>query len=154
LANLPEQPLGLYIQNLQTGAADPLTGPLMVRNASVSNDGRKVAILNPEGKLQLYATAGGPPRTIGAEEPLAPIRWSKDDQWLYVLHLRSSVQSSALVSRLHVVTGEIHPWKVLKPADKNGVNSITGVAIADDEESYVYSYRRVMSELYLAEGWK
>ena len=154
LANLPHQPLGLYIQNLQTGTAKPLTGPLMVRNASVSNDGSTVAILNPEGKLLLYATTGGPPRTIASDEPLAPIRWSKDDQWLYVVHLRSSVQSSALVSRLRIATGEIHPWKVLRPADTNGVNSITGVAIADDEKSYVYSYRRVLSDLYLAEGWK
>lgn len=154
LANLPNQPLGLYIQNLQTGAANPLTGPLMVRNASVSNDGSTVAILNPEGKLLLYATTGGSPRTIASDEPLAPIRWSKADQWLYVLHLRSSVQSSALVSRLNIATGEIHPWKMLKPADTNGVNSITGLAIADDEVSYVYSYRRVRSDLYLAEGWK
>jgi hypothetical protein len=154
LANLPDRPLGLYIQNLQTGTANPLTGPVMVRNASVSKDGSTVAILNPEGKLMLYATSGGPPRTIAADEPLAPIRWSKDDQWLYVLHLRSSVQSSALVSRLNIASGEIHAWRVLKPVDKNGVNSITGVAIADDEESYVYSYRRVLSELYLAEGWK
>jgi hypothetical protein len=154
LANPPDRPLALYIQNLQTGTTNPLTGPLMVRNASVSKDGSTVAILNPEGKLVLYATTGGPPRTIASDEPLAPIRWSKDDQWLYVLHLRSSVQASALVSRLRIATGEIYPWRVLKPADKNGVNSITGVAIADDEESYVYSYRRVLSELYLAEGWK
>jgi len=154
LANLPEQPLGLYIQNLQTGTANLLAGPLMVRNASVSKDGSTVAILNPEGKLLLYATTGGPPRTIASDEPPAPIRWSYDDQWLYVIHLRSSVQSSALVSRLRIATGEIQPWKVLKPADTTGVNSITGVAIADDEKSYVYSYRRVLSDLYLAEGWK
>jgi len=154
LANLPKQPLGLFIQNLQTGTTSPLTGPVMVRNASVSEDGSTVAILNPEGKLLLYATTGGPPRTIASDEPLAPIRWSKDGQWLYVIHLRSSVQSSAQVSRLRIATGEIHPWKVLRPADTTGVNSITGVTIADDEKSYVYSYRRVLSDLYLAEGWK
>jgi len=154
LANLPQQPLGLFIQDLQTGATNPLTGPVMVRNASVSEDGSTVAILNPEGKLLLYATSGGPPRAIASKEPLAPIRWSKDGQWLYVMHLRSSVQSSAQVSRLRIATGEIHPWKVLRPADTTGVNSITGMAIADDEKSYVYSYRRVLSDLYLAEGWK
>jgi DNA-binding winged helix-turn-helix (wHTH) protein/Tol biopolymer transport system component len=154
LANLPQQPLGLFIQNVQTGTANPLTGPVMVRNASVSEDGNTVAILNPEGKLLLYATTGGSPRTIASNEPLAPIRWSKDGQWLYVIHLRSSVQSSAQVSRLRIATGEIHSWKVLRPADTTGVNSITGVTIADDEKSYVYSYRRVLSDLYLAEGWK
>src|SRR5262249_8899799 len=74
LDTLPQQPLGLFIQSLETGMANPLTGPMMVRNASVSEDGSTVAILNPEGKLLLYATTGGQPRTIASKEPLAPIR--------------------------------------------------------------------------------
>jgi len=154
LANLPQQPLHLYVQTVQTGKAVPLTDPLMVRNASASPDGESVAVLNPEGKLLLYSTRGRAPREILTAEPLAPVRWSKDGRWLYVMHLRASVQSAAQVSRLRVATGELRPWKVLRPVDSVGVNSITGVAIADDEESYVYSYRRVLSDLHLAEGWK
>jgi hypothetical protein len=42
----------------------------------------------------------------------------------------------------------------LTPRDPTGVNAVTGVAIASDEQSYVYSYRRVLSELYVAEGWR
>jgi hypothetical protein len=154
LANVPQQPLRLYVQTVETGKIFPLTGPLMVRNASASADGNSVAVLNPDGKLLLYATHGGPAREIPSEEPLAPIRWSKDGEWLYVMHLRSSVQSSAQVSRLRVTTGEMRPWKVLHPTDSVGVNSITGLTIADDGVSYVYSYRRVLSDLHLAEGWK
>jgi DNA-binding winged helix-turn-helix (wHTH) protein len=154
LANLPQQPLRLYIQTLETGKATPLTGPLMVRNAAASPDGSSVAVLNPEGKLLIYAASGGPPREISSDEPLAPIRWSKDGEWLYVLHLHSNVQASAQVSRLRISTGEIRPWKLLRPADRIGVNSITGLTIADDEMSYVYSYRRVLSDLHLVEGWK
>jgi hypothetical protein len=154
LANLPQQPLRLYVQTVQAGKAIPLTDPLMVRNASASPDGDSVAVLNPEGKLLLYSTRGRAPQEIPSAEPLAPVRWSRDGQWLYVMHLRASVQSAAQVSRLRIASGEMLPWKVLRPADTVGVNSITGVAIADDEESYVYSYRRVLSDLHLAEGWK
>ena len=154
LANLPQQPLCLYVETVQTGKAVPLTAPLMVRNASASPDGDSVAVLSPEGKLLLYSTRGRAPREIPASEPLAPVRWSRDGQWLYVMHLRASVQSAAQVSRLRVASGEVRPWKVLRPTDPVGVNSITGVAIAGDEESYVYSYRRVLSDLHLAEGWK
>jgi hypothetical protein len=154
LANLPQQPLHLYVQTVQTGKAVPLSDPLMVRNASASPDGDLVAVLYPEGKLVLFSTRGRPPREIPSAEPLAPVRWSRDGQWLYVMHLRASVQSAAQVSRLRVASGEMYPWKVLRPADPVGVNSITGVAIADDEESYVYSYRRVLSDLHIAEGWK
>jgi hypothetical protein len=154
LANLPQQPLRLYVQTVQTGKAVPLTDSLMVRNASASPDGDSVAVLDPDGKLLLYSTSGRALREIPSAEPLAPVRWSGDGQWLYVMHLRASVQSAAQVSRLRIATGEVLPWKVLRPADTVGVNSITGVAIADDEESYAYSYRRVLSDLHLAEGWK
>ena len=58
------------------------------------------------------------------------------------------------MSRLHVATGRIELWKKIAPRDPIGVNSITGVVIADDEQSYAYSYRRVLSELFVAEGWK
>jgi DNA-binding winged helix-turn-helix (wHTH) protein len=154
LASLPRQPLRLYIQRIKTGESTPLTGPLMVRNASASADHRSVAILTPEGNLLIYPTSGGPPRQIPSTEPLAPIRWSKDGKWLFVMHLRTSLQSSAQVSRLRVATGEIRPWKILRPTDTVGVNAITGLTIADDEKSYVYSYRRVLSDLYIAQGWK
>jgi hypothetical protein len=154
LANLPQQPLRLYVQTVETGKAIPLTDPLMVRNASASPDGDSVAVLNPEGKLLLYSTRGRAPREIPTAEPLAPVRWSRDGRWLYVMHLRASVQSAAQVSRLRIAGDEVRPWKLLRPADPVGVNSITGVAIADDEESYVYSYRRVLSDLHVAEGWR
>ena len=133
---------------------NPLTPPLMGRDVAISPDGDEVALLTPEGKLTLYPTGGGEPRVIPSDEPLAPIRWSSDTEWLYVMHLRASVQSAAQVSRLRITTGEIFPWKVLRPQDTVGVNSITGLAIADDDRSYVYSYRRVLSDLYLADGWK
>jgi DNA-binding winged helix-turn-helix (wHTH) protein len=153
LANLPQQPLRLYVQSVQTGKATPLTEPLMVRNAAAAPDGRSVAVLKPDGKLLVYRTGGGTVREF-PQEPLAPIRWSNDGEWLFVMHLRSSVQSSCQVSRLRIATGELLPWKTLQPADMTGVNSITGVTIADDENSYVYSYRRVLSDLYLVEGWR
>jgi DNA-binding winged helix-turn-helix (wHTH) protein len=154
LANFPGQPLRLFLQSVSSGETTPLTGALMVRNASVSPDDGLVALLDPKGRLMLYQTNGGPPRELPSAEPLAPVRWSKDGQWLYVMHLRASVQASAQVSRLRVLTGELRPWKLLTPVDVTGVNSITGLTIADDEKSYVYSYRRVLSELYVAEGWK
>ncbi len=154
LANRPKQPLQLYIQDAESGKAEALTGPMMVRNASASPDGQSVAVLTPEGVLEIYETAGHQKREIASNEPLAPIRWSNDGRWLYVMHLAASVQSSARISRLDASTGQLSPWKLLKPSDTIGVNAITGVSIADDERSYVYSYRRVLSELYLAEGWR
>jgi hypothetical protein len=32
------------------------------------------------------------------------------------------------------------------------VNSVTGIVLAGDETHYAFSYRRILSELYLVEG--
>jgi Tol biopolymer transport system component len=153
LAGRPGQALGLYVQTID-GRISPLTGPMMVRNAAVSPDGAFAAVLTPEGLLTIYPVAGGQPRVIPYEESLAPVRWSRDGESLFVQHLRSSAQSACDVSQLRVATGELRLWKRLKPADIIGVNAITGVVIADDEVSYAYSYRRILSDLFVAEGWK
>ena len=127
---------------------------MMVRNVAISRDGGQVALLTSEGKLALYPATPGEPRTLPSTEPLAPICWSRDGQWLFVQHLRSSSDVTAIISRVNVRSGETLLWKTLTPSDPMGVNSITGVAISSDEQSYVYSYRRALSDLYLAEGLK
>jgi DNA-binding winged helix-turn-helix (wHTH) protein len=154
LANPPGQPLGLYVQTIADGKAVPLAVPMTVRNSAIAPDGSQVAVLTPEGRLTIYPTAGGAARVIPSSEPLAPVRWTRDGQWLFVQHLRASVQTACDVSRVRIATGEIELWKRIKPSDPTGVNSITGVVIAGDEESYAYSYRRVLSDLFIAEGWK
>jgi DNA-binding winged helix-turn-helix (wHTH) protein len=154
LGNEPGHPLRLYVQSIASGQAEALTPPLMVRNVAISPDCSQIAWLTPEGELALYSTERRSVQVIPSTEPLAPLRWSRDGTWLYVQHLRSRTQSSADVSRIHPSSGALHPWKHLTPRDPTGVNAVTGVAIASDEQSYVYSYRRVLSELYVAEGWR
>jgi hypothetical protein len=52
------------------------------------------------------------------------------------------------------VTGKRTLWKQISPADPAGVDAIQGIAITPDEKSFVYSYRRRLSDLYLVEGLK
>jgi len=144
--------LRLYIQEIESGALTALTKPMMVRNVAISPDGASIAALTSEGKLAIYPATPGDPLMLPFTEPLAPLRWSSDGQWLFVQHLRSSADVIAIISRLNIRSGELRLWKKLTPADPMGVNSITGVAISPSEQSYIYSYRRVLSELYLAEG--
>jgi len=154
LAAYRNEPLKLYVHPLRGGKTFPLTGPLMVRNVAIDPFGKTVAALTPEGKLALYSVPSGGCVYLPSDGPLAPIRWSRDGVWLFVQHLGVPNSSSAEVSKIRIDTGEIRHWKTLAPADPIGVNSITGIAIADDERSYVYSYRRVLSGLYVASGWE
>jgi eukaryotic-like serine/threonine-protein kinase len=149
------KPLSLYVQPL-TGSAPPaaLAAESMVRNTAISPDGTRVAVLLPDGRLVLYSTSGGRPITIPAAEPLAPIHWSRDGEWLFVQHLRSYREVPTRVSKVNIRSGLIQPWREFAPADRIGVHSVTGIVISDDERSYVYSYRRFQSELYIASGWR
>ena len=45
-------------------------------------------------------------------------------------------------------------WKEITPPDAAGVVAIPRVLMTPDGKSYVYNYRRKLSELYLAEGLK
>jgi DNA-binding winged helix-turn-helix (wHTH) protein/Tol biopolymer transport system component len=154
LGNAPGQPLQMFIQSVKTGQRVPLTKPMMVRNVAIAPDGRRIAALTPEGKLALFEGPSQEPRLLPFDEPLAPLRWSRDGRWLFVQNLRRQTELPAVVMKLAADSGRLVPWKSLIPADPMGVNAVTGVAITDDEQTYVYSYRRVLSDLYVAEGWR
>jgi hypothetical protein len=126
----------------------------MVRNVAIAPDGKTVAALTPEGKLALFRVPSGQPTYLPSDGPLAPIRWSSDGEWLFVQHLRQQNSSTTEVSKVRVATGVMRHWRTIAAADPIGVNSITGIVISDDERSYAYSYRRVLSVLYVASGWR
>ena len=154
LAARPGEPLKLYVRPLRGTKSVPITGPLMVRNVAIAPDGKTVAALTPEGKLALFRVPSGEPTYLPSDGPLAPIRWSSDGEWLFVQHLRQQNSSTAEVSKVRVATGDMRHWRTIAAADPIGVNSITGIVISDDERSYAYSYRRVLSVLYVASGWR
>ncbi len=153
LANQPKQGLRLYVQSVEDSKAIPISPEMMVRNAAISADGAQVAILSAANRLLIYPTTRGDPKEVAAADFMAPLRWSDDGQWIFAQRLRNYTELPALIFRVHTRTGERRLWKEITPSDPMGVNSVTGVSIAGDERSYVYSYRRVLSELYLVDGW-
>jgi DNA-binding winged helix-turn-helix (wHTH) protein len=153
LASQPQKGLRLYVQQLDTGAVSTISGEMMVRNTAISPDGNRVAVLTPEQQLTIYPAAGGAPEVVPSTEPLAPLRWSAHGDWLYVQHLRGYSDLPARISQVRISGGALKPWKEITPADRMGVTSVTGVVIAPDEQSYIYSFRRQLSELYVVEGW-
>jgi hypothetical protein len=51
-----------------------------------------------------------------------------------------------------VVSGRRRLWKQLAPPDLSGVYSINEVEMTPTGDAYFYSYRRFVSELYVATG--
>jgi DNA-binding winged helix-turn-helix (wHTH) protein/WD40 repeat protein len=155
LASRPQHGLRLYTHNPDGSSVVAISPEMTIRNAAISPKGDLVAVLSPNNELVLYDTSGRrEPRILPTAEPLAPLRWTADGISIVVQHLRRASDNSAQLSRVDVSTGHLTPWKKLQPPDPLGVNSITGVALAEDCESYVYSYRRALSELFVVDGWR
>lgn len=149
LANEPGQPLRLFVVPL-SGKPFPITPPLVVRNVAIAPDGNRIALLPADGKLAIYPTSKeGSAEIVPTTEALAPILWSEGDV-LYVQHLGAYTQIPMQISRLHLKTGRVEPWRKISPPDALGVNSITKVMLSQDTRTLVFNYRRVLSELFLA----
>jgi Tol biopolymer transport system component len=118
----------------------------------ISPDGKVAAVVGPDKRRYLYPLAGGEPSPIpGIEEDETPIGWTASGQYLYV-YKRGLYP--ARIFRLDIATGKRDLWKELTPPDSAGISNVAPPAIAADGKTYAYSYNRILSDLFLAEGVK
>jgi hypothetical protein len=150
LASRPGESLHLYRHHINGRGVRQLSPPLMTRNAAISPEGQDVAVLTGEGQLVIYPTQAGSSRVIATAEKLAPVHWGHNGK-LYVQHMGRYTDIPARVSRLDLTTRRLEPWREFGPADRVGINNVTRIVIAADERSCAYNYRRVLSDLFLAE---
>ena len=81
-----------------------------------------------------------------------PIRFSPDARALYVL-VRGEGPAS-VIDRIDLATGERAAWSEVGPPGAVGSLGIPRVLLSADGESYVYTYVRLLDELYLVDGLK
>jgi Tol biopolymer transport system component len=148
---LPGGSLRSYVQDLRGGAPSALT-PENTWVLSISPDGEWAAAIGPDQGVSLWPVAGGRPRPVPSSQPGdRPVAWSADGRWLWVFH-RGEVPAE--VSRLEMATGRRELWRTLKPPDSTGVYCINDFKVTRDGRAYFYSYKRVLSQLYMANGLK
>jgi Tol biopolymer transport system component len=151
--NEPGRGIRMFIQDLAGGKPRAITpeGVSAVRTYNpVSPDGKSIAAFGSDGRLALYPTEPGEPRELpglGPEE--WPIGWTADGRAVYVMRPSGSPGRIDLVD---VQTGRRTLWKQFQPPDPAGVQQIGPAVIASDGSSFVYSYRRVLDDLYVATG--
>jgi Tol biopolymer transport system component len=117
---------------------------------AVSPDGRRAVAIDPEGVPRLYPLEAGEPIAIpGVTANDAPLRWTPDGRSIYVV---LGGEMPARVEIVDIATGQRRLWRELTPPDPTGVPTVGPVALSSDGLSYVYSYRRLLSDLFVAEG--
>jgi serine/threonine protein kinase len=146
----------LYVQAISGGTPVAIS-PEGIRGSieglgigPVSPDGRFVPAWSPDGKLRLYPTSPGDSLPVsGVADGEFPIQWSPDGKSLYV---KGPGELPARVFRVDPVSGERELWKQFAPSDPAGVVVVQGVVMTPDAAAYAYTYVRMLSDLYVAEG--
>jgi hypothetical protein len=116
----------------------------------MSPDGGFTAAIGPDGKPWLYPLKEGDPVPIpGADVGESAVAWSANGKFLYLFRRNTS---PPVIDRLELGTRRRTLWKELAPADPAGLLGFWAVQLAPDGEAYAYSFWRLLSDLYLAEG--
>jgi DNA-binding winged helix-turn-helix (wHTH) protein len=151
-ASQPGHGIRMYVYPLDGSRPRAIEPELFLRSGVISSDGQMIAGADLKGNLLVVPVAtGGPVRKIPSPAPVLPVRWSADGKSLLVQEL-SPVPIR--IYRIRLDSGEAKLWREITPAYSVGVQSVLRFQIAPDEKSYAYSYRRTLSQLYVANGWR
>jgi hypothetical protein len=149
----PGGTLSLYVRGLDSAEERLLTpgGIDYIRSGyAVSPDGAWVAAKAIGSAPTLFPVDRGEARVIpGLDDSEIPVQWTADGKTLYVYR---SGELPARVSLVNVGDGLRRPWRDLTPSDTAGVFGVDYLAITPGGRGYVYSYRRLLSSLYVFEG--
>ena len=148
--NAVEPDSGVRAFLVEEGSAPRAITPPGAQWTAIAPDGRHlVAAIGLEAPMIYPIEGGGEPRAIaGVDKEDAVIGWSADGGSL--LAARPNAMSMR-VDRVDLKTGERTLWREIMPADQAGILDIGPIFFSRDGLSYAYTYRRVLSTLYLAE---
>jgi eukaryotic-like serine/threonine-protein kinase len=151
----PGHALRLYVQDLQGGKPRPITpegGGTTTVDVNVSPDGKLVVGVGGDGTPWFFPVEEGEPRPVpGVRSEEHVDGFTADGMSLFAHNLAGL---PGLITRVELATGRRTVWKEIVPADAAGVDQIGGIKITPDLKSYVYSYDRTLSDLYVVEGLK
>jgi hypothetical protein len=145
--------LRLWVQDGENSTPRPFSpeGVTFRYRLCISQDGKRVAALDPEGKVAIYDVAGGPSVIVrGAVDGDEPVQWSADGKSLLV----GRTEIPARVFTIDLANGQRKLLKSFSPVDPTGLLDNAPPNFSRDLKSYVYSYSRITSDLYVVDGLK
>jgi Tol biopolymer transport system component len=152
-ASEPGRRARLFVQEISGGQPRAITPEgVSCLWLGISPDEKSIAAVGPDNRIAVYPIGQGEPQPIAGLDPdELPIRWTPDGRGLYVC---KPSDMPARVSIVDVATGARTLWKEILPPDPAGILGLWPILITPDGKSYAYSYRRVLVDLFLADGFK
>ena len=118
---------------------------------TISPDSKKVAAVNPEGRLTIYPVDGSSPQPVpNGQEGERPVRWSADGKTI----MAATIAAPNVLYWVDTTTGQHRPFRTMAIPDGLTQGDVGSPFFAPDLKSYVYSYSRIASDLYVVEGLK
>jgi eukaryotic-like serine/threonine-protein kinase len=146
----PNKGARLYQVELSGGSARAISpeGLSLAGPHALSPDGKVLAALS-NSRIVLQPVDGGEFRIVPGTKPgETPVRWTDDGKSLLVA-LRGPTQTE--LYRVDVVSGSRTLVHSFKPADSAGVNYVSAPSLSADQNSYVFGYSRVLSDLFIVD---
>ena len=140
-----------YMQQVDSGGPQPIT-PEGVSCTRVAADGKSLIGFDAQNKAAIYSIEGGGPRTIpGLADNESIAGWNADGSALYVYTIAGF---SLKISKLVLANGRKEPLREVTPADTAGLAQAPEIILTPDGKGYIFTTRRFLMDLYLAEGLK
>jgi hypothetical protein len=103
--------------------------------------------------FRLYPVDGGKPQAVRGLDPAdTPIRFSADGEALFALQWTDSAPPGGRLFRIDLATGRRTPFLELTLPDLQGAFMWPELDVSPDGRSYLYSFNRIQSELYVIDG--
>jgi Tol biopolymer transport system component len=139
----------LWAQPVEGGPPHPIT-PEGVSGSLITPDGSRALGRTAERKFFLYPVDGhGAPQPVPAlQGGDVPVRFTPDAKAVFV---SSFGKVPAVLTRVDLVSGARIPWKEAMPVDPAGLINVGPILVTPDGKTTVYSYTRLLSDLYLVQ---
>jgi Tol biopolymer transport system component/predicted Ser/Thr protein kinase len=154
VGNEPGRTSRLFTVDLSGGKPRAVTpeGVVILNQIPLSPDGKSIVAIGLDRRVAIYSTEPGEPRPVPGLTPEDyAIRFSADGKSVYVFNI---VARPGVVDLVDIQTGKRTLWKEFHPPDPAGVLNIAPFLMTPDGATYVYSYRRMLDDLYVVTGLK
>ena len=146
--NEPGRPPRLWVQSIDGGAPKAIT-PENVVGTQVTPDDRFLLGRASDRKYYLFPVGGGAAQPVPAlRGDDVPVRFTADGRALFV---STFGRMPAILSKVDLASGAREKWLEAMPADPAGLINVGPIFVTPDGGRSVYSYTRLLSDLYLVQ---